>query len=684
MRSSGAEARGGGARRRRAAGAALVALLAIAVQAPFFARGLSPLDEGSVLAIADALAQGDVLYRDRIVVVAPLTYESLGLAFRWLGADIAVARAFQAALFLACVLLSLGVLRRVAGEAWALGGALSLLALKPLGFPLWTIANYSQLGLVALLLVLWSLLRWLERGRGKDLVLVGFAGGLAFLAKQNLGAVAALAAGLALLAEWWTSQPRRLRGLAGRAGLALGGSLVPVCGMALRYAEQGALAAAWTRAIASMSTLADAWLLPFPPLSAWSRSDPDWGLRLFAYFPPSVVELGLAGGLDLSGALAHGVEWAVKLCYVAPLVAIGWLVWRWLRAGPPRRAALLACALFAAGVFASMLYRPDWAHLMNVWPVLHVAIVAALAQAGARTRAALGGIAGAAWLGAAAVTTWAFLALDWEHVRTERGELAIAAPAARSVEALLRWEAAQPETRRIAFLPAIPVFHFLAARPLPLAADMLVPGIFDAGDDERLARELAAVDRVVYATGELPWVRADAIDVCPKLSRALATQFRFARRITPDHLAFERAPRAAEEGEAHELWELARGAPVEHWLFQRVWAWEHRAGERRCIEVPWRVAAGDRVVATPMAHPSLWQAEPASRATWIDFELSVEGAGGSPLLGRAARVSASSPAEPWEIPLELPEGSEVALRFCSVSGAAVRAGWAEPRVERRP
>jgi hypothetical protein len=83
------------------------------------------------------------------------------------------------------MLLSLGVLRRVTGEAWALAGVISLLALKPLGFLSWTIVNYSPFGLFALLLVLGSLSKWLGARRRTDLVLTGLSSGLVFVSKQT-------------------------------------------------------------------------------------------------------------------------------------------------------------------------------------------------------------------------------------------------------------------------------------------------------------------------------------------------------------------------------------------------------------------------------------------------------------------------------------------------------------------
>jgi hypothetical protein len=675
----------GASRGRRAAGTALLTLLAVAVQVPFFARGLSLLDEGSVLTIADALARGETLYRERISVVAPLTYEGLALAFRAFGTGLAVARAVQALVFVASLLLVLRVLRSLASEGWALAGALSLLALKPLAFQLWTMANYSQVGALALLGVLAAVCAWLERRRGALLVLAGVAGGLAFLAKQNLGALAAGAAGAALLADAWATAPRSFARLGGRAALLLAGAALPVACAAAGYAASGALPAAWARAVVGVAALgSDAWSLPLPPLAPWDDADPDAGLRLFAYFPASVVALALAGGLALTTSwVAPALEAAVKLCYFAPLFAIGALVVRGVRRRAP---APLACALVAAGAWASMLYRPDWAHLMNVWPMLHVALAAALAQAAPRVRAALGALALAVWLGAAAIAAWALAALDWERVETARGALAVSATDAPAFASLLAWEAAQPPAARIAFLPSIPALHFFTGRPPPLAADMLLPGVFAAGDDQRLARQLAGVDAVLWASAKLPWVGADAVDVAPALAEALATEFRFTRRVAPGYFAFGRAaPPPAEP--AASLFDAGGAAPgfgAERWLFHRVWAAALDGGERRCVELPWRVAAGQRVVAAPMADPALWGTD---EAALLEFELAAGARGAPATLARRAQLAANAGPGRLELPLTLPPGAEAVLRFCAWRLGAARdtplvAGWGEPRVER--
>jgi hypothetical protein len=674
----------------RGGAALLLLLLAFAVQAPFFDRGLSLLDEGTVAATADALTRGETLYRDRVTIVAPLVYELLAAGYRLFGADVAVGRALTAVLFAGSVLLAFAVLRRAAGERWAFAGALLLLALKPLGFFSWTIANYSPLGLLALLLALAALARWLGTRRPLDLALAGLASGLVFVAKQNLAAVAAFAVGGAVLAAWWASPPRRWRSLAGCAGLLAVTSLVPLAATALLYAGRGALRPAVEQLVTRMPAFADAFLLPFPSPLPWREGDPDAALRIFAFLPQPVVELALAGGFASTPVALGALEWAVKLCYALPIVAIVLLVLRWL-AEPARRAERsvgLACALFAAGAYASMAYRPDWSHLMNVWPLLHLALVAAVAAERGRLRAALAGTAALVWLALASAACAALFALDWERVSTPRGSLQVAAPAAPALRALLAWDAGRPPAERIAYLPSVPGLHFLTGRPLPLAVDGWLPGTFAPEDEQRMLGQLAAVERVVFDERLLPGVRADAIDAAPRLARALAAEFRFERIVAPGYYAFARArSAAAAPGERVDLAAGAgQGAALEHWLFQRVLAWRlARQGDGGCVESAWRAAPGDHLVAAPLAHPSLWT---RGATASFRFELSVLGPGGAPVVARTEQIPGGAPPEAWRVPIELPAGADAAVRLCtwlvarSEGAGALRAGWAEPHVER--
>ena len=77
--------------------AALVALglLSVGLQLPFLARGISRLDEGSILTIAQALGEGSVLYRDHATFVGPVIYELMALLLEH-GGGLLVGRLLQA------------------------------------------------------------------------------------------------------------------------------------------------------------------------------------------------------------------------------------------------------------------------------------------------------------------------------------------------------------------------------------------------------------------------------------------------------------------------------------------------------------------------------------------------------------------------------------------------------------
>ena len=50
---------------------ALLGISSLLIQLPFLDRALSPIDEGSMLAIAESLSGGEVLYRDRATFISP-------------------------------------------------------------------------------------------------------------------------------------------------------------------------------------------------------------------------------------------------------------------------------------------------------------------------------------------------------------------------------------------------------------------------------------------------------------------------------------------------------------------------------------------------------------------------------------------------------------------------------------
>ncbi len=151
---------GGSAADRTALG--LLAVLSTALQVPFLRRGISFYDEGSILAIADALHRGELLYRDRATPTAPLTYELMGVLFDLFGPHLLVGRILQAVVFVLCVLAVYAILRHFMGVRAACLGALALLPLKTLAFPFWTVVNYSQVAMLFWLATTAALLQYLR------------------------------------------------------------------------------------------------------------------------------------------------------------------------------------------------------------------------------------------------------------------------------------------------------------------------------------------------------------------------------------------------------------------------------------------------------------------------------------------------------------------------------------------
>ena len=100
------------------------------VQLPFLNRGISLLDEGSLLAIARSLSDGEVLYRDRYTFVGPLAYEAMRLLIDGFGPGLLVGRIAQAFVFSFTAIVVYLVLREFAGVRWASLGTIACVPLK--------------------------------------------------------------------------------------------------------------------------------------------------------------------------------------------------------------------------------------------------------------------------------------------------------------------------------------------------------------------------------------------------------------------------------------------------------------------------------------------------------------------------------------------------------------------------
>jgi len=98
-----------------------VALGAVAIQLPIFAHWLSLLDEGYLLAIADDVNRGKVLYRD-VYVDAPFpgAFHILAAWFRIAGTSVFASRLLMLAAFTIFAVLVYAIGRRVLSRGWSL------------------------------------------------------------------------------------------------------------------------------------------------------------------------------------------------------------------------------------------------------------------------------------------------------------------------------------------------------------------------------------------------------------------------------------------------------------------------------------------------------------------------------------------------------------------------------------
>jgi len=124
-----------------------LAVLAVLMQLPFYARSAVPLDEGHLAAAASRLLDGELLYRDIHTGIFPGVYYFAALLFGIFGHDLVVARWAQLGINAAVVVLLWLLGSRVVRPGWTLLPPLLYLSIVAFSFPVLTLLNYSSLAL---------------------------------------------------------------------------------------------------------------------------------------------------------------------------------------------------------------------------------------------------------------------------------------------------------------------------------------------------------------------------------------------------------------------------------------------------------------------------------------------------------------------------------------------------------
>ncbi len=526
------------------AGATLLSAIALIAQLPLYDRGLVAMDEGHLLAAADALASGKRLYADIHTGIFPGIYLAAQALLAAFGADAVVLRWAAVVMNVFICLALWSVARRMVAAHWSWLPPLLYLALISVGFPVLSMFNYSTLSVCFGLGALSFMLRYLESGRSLDGVLMGTAIATAALTKQNFGGLIFLAllggllagrrdSALAPLGTWRSFLPIVAGGL----------TLTLLVGVYL--ASEGTFPAFADSTIFSLagSQLKD-FNNPIPPIFG-PHPEGD-GRFAFLYTPPTLFHALVHGtpyaGMEITPGLR---SLAIRASYGLPLAAliaapmVAFFTRRW-STGPAQTAArssLLFAVIFAPGIFPSAI----WSHLAFVM----IPILLLFAFLGDRAEEALGRFFGrgavmagrvlAGALTAAAVlvafrTALSVMDFHPEPLGLERATLQVSS----RDRGLLRGAVGFIETcshpgEPILVLPDIPVLYFLADRPNPSPFDLAIPGNVDG---ERIAREAeaAGVRCAVFNPRMYPEFPPFE-ELFPGLAQHLETRFRVDREI---------------------------------------------------------------------------------------------------------------------------------------------------------
>jgi hypothetical protein len=468
---------------RRRLAAAVAAALALAFGLSLCRRAIVLSDEGYLLLQALEMSRGKVLYRDMDAFVAPGAWFLLAALFRVVEPSVLASRLLALACFSASLWTVVRIVRRLAppGAAWA--AAAAFLGASVWAFPAWTWSFYSPWSVLFGLLALDRVLAWRGHRRGRDLVWLGVALGLAILFKQNYGILAAAGCAIGVAAICLESRALAAGSwrdaLTAPAPVALGVGIVllPTLVYFWRHAALGdAFQALFVHPFGGFLGTHDIPYLGPAEFFTGERMD---GIGRLTYGAFSFT--GTALRFDWPKALVRSVEILHVLLYWIPALlfaAAAWLALVPAFRGLPPDAGLVALLAVSGSVFLGVFPRADFNHLLNVYQP----VVALGAVVGARLLG--GGPASRRWPrralvagGGALLAAYAVVAVYWyaDLLRSLRSEVAPPRGGVFVSEAeqqMLAFEvaairAATREGEPVLTLPAFAMLNFLADRPMP-------------------------------------------------------------------------------------------------------------------------------------------------------------------------------------------------------------------------
>jgi hypothetical protein len=492
-----------------------VGVLAFVAQLAIFDRWFGLLDEGYVLAIADDINRGHVLYRD-VYVDAPFpgAFYLLAAWFRLLGPSIRASRWLMVAAFA----LFAALVTRIGQELLPPAGVIALgavvLAYRVWAFPHWHVYSYSTVAATALTAAVALVFAHLRSGTRRSVLAAGALAGAGILCKQDYGLAVSGAVGLFLLAR---PLLRRTHGRSAAPFFALGAALV-LGPAAAALAGAGALRPLVTQAVLlPLSGARNFSYTRLPPLRPLLHQDPLLREQIGSYLPAILLTLrweAIAAGWLYRETPVWDV--ALKLLYYVPFLTWTAAALLWggtvLRAtaGPAddRRLLLLA---WAGGFLLAFNPPRDWVHLMMIYPPELLVMATLLAQTTraapralhAPITAAVAALVALLALGSARLALDLRAAMTWP-LATPRGGVRVDPHNGPIADDVVAWIAATAAPGApVPVYPIQPMLDFLSGRESAAGFHVIWP--VQAPDrDERViaALEQQHVDTIVYSLSQ--------------------------------------------------------------------------------------------------------------------------------------------------------------------------------------
>jgi hypothetical protein len=538
-----------------------LALLAVAAHAPLLFLTAGGCDEWHVLQLGANIRAGNVLYRDDNHISGPGAFYLTAALFELFGERFEVGRVAILALFAALVVAVYALTRRLTGPLPAALASLWLIAFRLWTFPHFQMFHYATigLGLVTFAIVVLHAERPSSRARAAA---AGFLAGLAFVTKQDSGALGILACLGALLLGSAVRRrgggPRETRGPA----LALVAAAATPFAVAFGYfASQGALGPYLWQTVYDPLVQNPLFVsgagpragdyIGMPPLFPLSGQDAVLRSTLFSWMPGLLWDLHWR---DILGSWLYretnAVDLALKIGFRVPYVVLAIeaiaFARAWLRLpSAPERARLVAAQgaqLVWAGAMLAAFSKPrDWIHfailLVPLAPVVARQLSALLGSLPAwprRVLAAGGAAAGLLFAASSAVLAVEAVRTYTAPVEGVRGSVRVRPEDAASFGALVDALAETPPDRPVLVVPCLPIATFLSDRPTLTRFMWLWPR--DAYPDrdrqiiERLEEEPDA--SVVYVLMHTPFAPRPQVTV-PELFEFLAERYEPAEVFGP-------------------------------------------------------------------------------------------------------------------------------------------------------